>query len=190
MTTLLPSVFIDGREFSIAELSAARLDGHLVGVGSAFAPTGAFIDHRHRAAAIADDVPPGSIVVGRSAAWLHSGHGPMPLPVEIGVSGPATRWSRPFRSARSMRIRPEHREIIGIGDASVATLSPVGTILDLARVSPESGDDVLIRAVLERRGVAAQDVFDALERWTHLPGKRDVFARLESALAPQPPLTR
>lgn len=190
MTTLLPSLLIDGHEFSIAELSAARLDGDVVGVGSAFAPAGALVDHRHRAAAIAADVPPAGIVVGRSAAWLQSGFGRPPLPIEIGVSGPATRWSRPYRNARSMRVRPEHRETVGIAGATVAVLTPVAVVLDLARVAPEAGDDALIRAVLERCGVAMDEVFDALARWTHLPGKREVVARLGSLSAGQPPFTR
>ncbi|RWZ61413.1 hypothetical protein ELQ92_10455 [Labedella populi] len=187
---LLPALFVDGREFSIAELSAARLDGDLVGVGTAYAPIGDLVDHRHRAAAIATDVPPGGIVVGRSAAWLHSGCGRLPLPLEIGVTGPATRWRRPYRSTRSMRIRPEHREVVGIDGSSVVTLSPIATILDLARVGDLASDDTLIRAVAQQRGVSPAEVFAALDGWSHLPGKRDALARLEECFAPQPPLTR
>lgn len=177
-TLLLPALFIGGHEFSIAELSAARLDGDLVVVGAAFAAAGTPIDHRHRAAAIAADVPPGCTVVGRSAAWLHSGSGAAPLPLEIGVAGPTSRWSRPHRSARSMRIRPEHRELVGFGPATVTTLSPVGTIIDLARMPRRRGDDELMRAIASRRGIAADDVLAALDRWTHLPGKREAHARL------------
>jgi hypothetical protein len=190
MTSLLPSLFIDGHEFSIAELSAARLDGDLVGVGAAFVPVGALVDHRHRAASIALDVPPGGIVVGRSAAWLHSGLGAPPLPVEIGVSGPATRWALPHRNARSMRIRPEHREVIGFGEDSVATLSAVATVLDLARAPQRPDDGVIMRAILDRRGATATEVFDALDRWTHLPGKRAVADRLRAVFGAQPPFTR
>lgn len=176
---LLPALFIGGREFSIAELSAARLDGDLVGLAGAFAASGELVDHRHRAAAIAADVPPGTTVVGRSAAWLHGGAGPLPLPVEVGVSGPATRWARPYRSVRSMRIRAEHRELVGLADVVVATLSPVAAVIDLARVDERPGDLRLVHAVIDRRRVSARDVFAALNDWTHLPGKRDVRARLE-----------
>ncbi|RWZ51695.1 hypothetical protein ELQ90_06250 [Labedella phragmitis] len=179
-TPLLPALFIGGHEFSIAELSAARLDGDLVVVGAAFAAAGTPVDHRHRAAAIAADVPPGCTVVGRSAAWLHSGSGEVPLPLEIGVSGPTSRWSRPHRSARSMRIRPEHREIVGIGTAAVLTLSPVATIIDLARMPRRRGDDALLRAVASRRGIPAADVLSALDDWAHLPGKREAEARLRT----------
>ncbi len=179
---LLPSLFIGGHEFSLAELSAARLDGELVGVGHAFAAIGECVDHRHRAASLAADVPPGSTVVGRSAAWLYGGSGPAPRRLELGVAGPATRWATPFRSIRSMRIRPEHRERLGIAGASVAALSPVSTVIDLARISGRPGDERLVSAVMARLALSADDVFAVLDDWTHLPGKQAIAERLENAL--------
>ena len=178
----LPLLLLGGREFSVAELTAARLDGELLAVGDGFAPVGAPVDSRHRAAALLADVPPGYTVVGRSAAWLHGAGGRCPVPVEIGGSGPAARWERPYRSVRTMRIRLDQRLRILVGGLELSTLSPIGTAIDLARIGETTEDAALLAAVMHRCALDRHSIDTALAAWTHLPGKREVRRRLEEAL--------
>ncbi|PSL39462.1 hypothetical protein CLV49_3102 [Labedella gwakjiensis] len=177
----LPLLFIGGREFSIAELSSARIDGELLPVGDGFAPVGEPVGVRHRAAALVGDIPPAYTVVGRSAAWLHGAGGRCPVPVEVGGSGPAARWVRPYRSVRTMRIRDEHRMHVPVGRLSVAVLTPVGTAIDLARIGVSPEDDALLRAIVRRCGLEKAQLLADLDDWTHLPGKRHVAGRIEAA---------
>jgi hypothetical protein len=180
-SSALPLLFHGGREFSVAELSAARLDGELFAVGDAFAPVGEPIDARHRAAALLGDVPPGYTIVGRSAAWLHGAGGRCPVPVEIGGPGPASRWVRPYRSVRTMRIRDGHRVLVPVGRLTVPVLSPVGAVIDLARIVRCPADEALLAAAVRRCGADRDDLLAALDEWTRLPGKREVARRIEAA---------
>jgi hypothetical protein len=177
----IPLLFHGGREFSVAELSAARLDGELFAVGDAFAPVGEPIDARHRAAALLGDVPPGYTIVGRSAAWLHGAGGRCPVPVEIGGPGPSSRWVRPYRSVRTMRIRDGHRVLVPVGRLAVPVLSPVGTVIDLARILRGPEDEALLAAAVRRCGAGHDELLAALDEWTRLPGKREVARRIEAA---------
>lgn len=180
-TPALPLLFIGGHEFSLAELSAARLDGELFAVGDGFVPVGIPIDARHRAAALLGDVPPGCTVVGRSAAWIHGAGGRCPTPVEIGGPGPSSRWVRPYRSVRTMRIREGHRVIVPVGRLTLPVLSPVGTIIDLARIGSSAEDTALMEALARRCDLDGDEVLTALEEWTHLPGKSAVAHRVAAA---------
>jgi hypothetical protein len=182
-TPALPLVFLGGREFSVAELSAARIDGEVVAVGDGFAPIGEPVDMRHRATALLGDLPPGYTVVGRTAAWVHGVGGRCPVPVEVGGSGPSSRWVRPYRSVRTMRIRDDHRVLVAVGRLDVPVLSPVATVIDLARISDSDADSALMTAVVRRCGIDRDSVLGALEDWAHLPGKRVVARRVESVLS-------
>lgn len=178
----LPLVFFGGREFSVAELSSARLDGELLAVGDGFAPIGDPVDARHRAAALLGDVPPGCTIVGRSAAWLHGAGGRCPVPVEVGGPGPSSRWVRPYRSVRTMRIREGHRMFIPVGPSELPVLSPVGTVIDLARIASTPADERLMADVVRRCGVGLDELRRSLEEWTHLPGKGAIARRVEAAV--------
>ncbi|RUR00733.1 hypothetical protein [Labedella endophytica] len=179
----LPLLFFGGLEFSVAELSAARIDGEVVAVGDGFAPVGLPVDVRHRAAALAADVPLGYTLVGRSAAWVHGASARCPVPVEIGGSGPAARWARPYRSVRTMRIRDDHRLVVVVGRIGVPVLSPVATVIDLARLDPTPSEAALMTAVVRRCRLTRESLLDSLDDWTHLPGKRHIAERLRAATA-------
>jgi hypothetical protein len=181
--TALPPLLLADLDLPRTELDAARLDGELVRVGDGFVPVGAPVDARHRAAALAADVPAGATLVGRSAAWVHGAAGRCPIPVEVGSPGPSSRWVRPYRTVRAMRIRSEHREEYGIRDRRIAVLSPVATVIDLLRIPSMPGDVSLLGSLIRRRGIQFVDVLACLDEWTHLPGKRELRARLDGVYA-------
>jgi hypothetical protein len=191
-TPAIPLLFHGGREFSLAELSSARLDGEVTPVGDAFAPLGVPVDVRHRVAALAADVPPGCSIVGRSAAWAHGAVGRCPLPVEVGGAGPSARWERPYRSVRTMRIRHDHLQLVPVGAVGVGVLTPVAAVIDLARIGRSPADDALMVSVIRRCALTRDVLLTAIGEWSRLPGKRRALERIEAALvsARQPPLTR
>ena len=87
-----------GGRLSLAELGAARLDGHVVEVGDAYMPADTVEGADARATSLAIGIPDRMAACGPTAAWIH-GAGTAPPPVHhVRASGglrlrPATRLS-------------------------------------------------------------------------------------------------
>ena len=64
-------LYLPGERLTIPELSAARIDGHLVDLGEGYIPADLIESPSARAAAIAALVPADTAASGPSAAWIH-----------------------------------------------------------------------------------------------------------------------
>ncbi len=62
--------FLPGARLSLPELSAARLDGHVVELGDAYVPADLVEGPTARAASLRHTFPPGTAASGPSAAWI------------------------------------------------------------------------------------------------------------------------
>jgi hypothetical protein len=112
------------------ELSAARIDGHVVEVGDAYVPADLVESADVRASAVATLVQPGAAASGPTAAWIH-GAGDTP-PAVHHVRRCVERRLRPVTSARLVF----HDTVIPASDVQVIggipVSTPVRTMLDLA----------------------------------------------------------
>ncbi|WP_052226684.1 hypothetical protein [Microbacterium mangrovi] len=156
-----PFLYSPGSVLSIAELSAARIDGHVVEVGDAYIPADAAETPALRAASVSGAVPRGCAATHLTAAWIH-GAVPAP-PVRHAVQRTQTGRRRLDQSARvayrDTLIGSE--DLITLGGVAVTT--PTRTLADLARCSdPDSRDAA--RALV---AAGAADP-DAARRWLWL----------------------
>lgn len=123
-------LYFPGQRLSQPELSAARIDGHLVEVGDAYIPADLVEGPDVRASSIAHIIQTGTAASGPSAAWIH-GAGDVPPSVHH-VRRYVERRLRPIMSSRVVfhdTLLPAS-DVILIGGAAVST--PVRTMLDLA----------------------------------------------------------
>ncbi|MFJ4996953.1 type IV toxin-antitoxin system AbiEi family antitoxin [Microbacterium sp. NPDC088619] len=123
-------LYLPGVRLTIPELSAARIDGHLVDLGEGYIPADLIETPSARAAAIATLVPVHTAASGPSAAWIHG----------AGDTPPARHH---VRRAVSHRIRPALPPRVILHDTALArtdvvllggvpVMSPERTMVDLA----------------------------------------------------------
>ena len=123
-------LYLPGGRLAIPELSAARLDGHLIELGEGYIPADLVEGPSARAAAVASLIPTDTAASGPTAAWIHG-------------AGDASPARHHVRRAVQRRIRPDlpprvilHdtavpvSELIWIGGVPVMT--PLRTMVDLA----------------------------------------------------------
>lgn len=123
-------VYLPGGRLTIAELWAARLDGHLVELGEGFIPADLVEGAATRAATLATLIPRGTAASGPTAAWIH-GAGDSP-PARHHVSRAVGRRIRPALHWRVVMHDvpvPEAEQMLLGG---VLTTAPVRTMVDLA----------------------------------------------------------
>jgi hypothetical protein len=143
-----PALFYrPGERLSIAELSAARLDGVVVEVGEGFMPADTVEGADARATGLHALVPTHMAACGPTAAWIH-GAGDAPPPIHHIRRTVPTR----MRVGFSPRVQYHERratpdEVQTIGGISVTT--PHATALELlfSAVGPD-GDESWLRALL------------------------------------------
>jgi hypothetical protein len=126
-----PFLYSPGSVLSIAELSAARIDGHVVEIGDAYIPADAVETPALRAASVSDVVPAGCAATLVTAAWIH---GAVPiLPNRLTVQRARTHGRRLDWSARI----EYHDSLIPAEDlmtlGGLAVTTPTRTLADLAR---------------------------------------------------------
>lgn len=163
-------LYLPGGRLTIAELSAARLDGHLVDLGEGFVPADLVEAPATRAATLSAVIPPGTAASGPTAAWIH-GAGDA-APSRHHVSRAVSRRIRPVLSVRVVmheaQIPLSDQQIVG----GVTTTTPLRTMLDLALAlhrDPGLRPWMIRLAEVDPRLVAdAVDVLDGLGR---VPGK-------------------
>ncbi|WP_298742369.1 SAM-dependent methyltransferase [uncultured Microbacterium sp.] len=125
-----PFLYFSGDGLSLAELTAARLDGDLIDVGEAFMPTDAVETRALRAASLRRLIPTTVALTHASAAWIHGA-----------VSTPPARHTVQRLSRVRMHVRDprliyrDHAvsstDVVEIGGISVT--SPARTLADLVR---------------------------------------------------------
>ncbi|MDQ4212756.1 type IV toxin-antitoxin system AbiEi family antitoxin [Microbacterium sp. ASV81] len=124
---------LPGDRLSGAELSAARLDGHVVELGEAYAPADLVETGALRAASLAPLIAamPEAAFAGMSAAWIH-GAGDAPPHLHEVQSAVGRRLRAPA-SRRILVHDPalDPEDLVRIGGAAVT--APERTLIDLVR---------------------------------------------------------
>lgn len=153
-----PFLYFPGERLSLAELTAACLDGLLTPIGEGFMPADAVETSWMRARSLAPLVGVKWAAVRSSAAWIHGGVGLEP--VRHHLQRASAERARPPRVAgvvtHDVRIAPADVATI----AGVLVASPERTLVDLAR----SGDAVEVAAA-RAWAVADPALVGAAQRW-------------------------
>lgn len=163
------SPLIGTATLSIAELSAARLDGELYPLAEMFCPVDLPPFPATRAAGLAALLPEHAFVERLSAAWLHGALAEPPNPPQFAL--PSGIGARPRRS-RAYALRQvviTERELLLIGGCRVTT--PVRTLVDVL-LDDELGTERAIavaRAVSVATGLSPAAALSALRSRYRLP---------------------
>ncbi|GAA1527064.1 hypothetical protein HD600_002665 [Microbacterium ginsengiterrae] len=167
-----------GALLSLAELTAARIDGVLIEVGDAFMPPDLPEDAAARAASLARLLPAGHALCDASAAWVH-GFGDSP-PVRHRVQRVSSRRGR-VRMSRHVIVherRIGQHEVQTVGSVLVTT--PLRTLTDLVL---SAGDDeesaTRLRTVAAAAGDLVPQARSAIAARSRMPGKHAAIARLD-----------
>jgi hypothetical protein len=183
-----PFLYFAGDRLSGAELSAARLDGHVVELGEGYIPADAVETSALRGGSLIGLLGASLAATHLSAAWVH---GALPQP----PSRHTVQRAVPRRIHQVVDRRLVYRDLqvagadlIRVGGALVTT--PERTLADLARIA----DDLHARAALllsdAEPGLAARATA-WLEQHRSLPGKRAALAFLRGlAVRDQEEVTR
>ncbi|MCI2238989.1 hypothetical protein MO973_29755 [Paenibacillus sp. TRM 82003] len=130
-------------------------------VGDVVVAAGVQADTGVRARALGLLVPPGAVVVGWAAAWVHVG-APLPPPQQVQVVRPGAARHRSVGGVRlvASRCLLDEREVVDV--AGLALTCPARTLLDVARTAPRSA--ARLRELLTASGVDSGDVELAVRR--------------------------
>ena len=123
-------LYLPGGRLAVSELSAARLDGHVVELGEGYIPADLVESPAARASAIAALIPADTAASGPTSAWIH-GAGDVPPPIHH-VRRAVARRIRPVLTAR---VRFHDTALPGdavVQLGGVAVMTPVRTMVDLA----------------------------------------------------------
>lgn len=126
-----PFLFRVGERLTLAELTAARLDGVLVEVGEAYMPADAVETRELRAASLRGLFPIEVAFTHASAAWIH-GVGSQPphlLEVQRAVPKRINAVMDARARYRDIALAPEHVDLV----AGVKVTTLARTVADLAR---------------------------------------------------------
>lgn len=185
-----PALFYHpGERLSLTELSAARLDGHVVEVGEGYMPADTVESSADRAVSVAMLLPPRTAASGPTAAWVH-GAGDRPPAIHhvtrVGRRRPRTRPSvRVVHHERT--LAPDEVQLIGGVPVTTPLVTAVTLLFDLARYG---GDDRWLRALLTGQPeltAAVRTHVDAIER---RPGCQAAKRILAAIVADQEVVTR
>ncbi|GGF23578.1 hypothetical protein [Subtercola lobariae] len=163
---------------SIAELSAARLDGELFDVSDDYASVAEPETIQLRARSLASWVPPQAAVERHSALWVYGVLARPPTPLQLCLGAHST-----LRIATTRRYIVREVALL-VGDvrtfADVQVTSPLRTAVDLSRTS-DVFDQHLIRQLAELirpERLTIADFERRLSASRNLPHKKLALARL------------
>lgn len=178
MTPRLSAV-LSCHDLPSAELGAARLDGEVFAIDECFSPIDEIEGREHRAMAIRQSFPARLIAERLSAAWVL---GATPHPPR------RHQFCVPIDSRVRPQVSPRFtvREVV-IGEGDMLTLAgqvvttPLRTIVDLARFSPEFGtaERAAVAMLLYLGGLELRECREQILGRRKLPGKTVTLARLE-----------
>ncbi|MFT4231136.1 MAG: type IV toxin-antitoxin system AbiEi family antitoxin [Microbacterium sp.] len=165
-------VYFAHDRFSPAELSAARLDGHLVELGEGFVPADAVETPALRAASLAPLVDDRLAATHLSAAWVHGAVDEPPA--QHAVQRAVGHRIRPVVDHRVVYrdVQLDARDVVRIGGVLVTT--PVRTLADLARQSASGPDGAQVAEAISRLAAhagAAREGIARLAQQDAVPGK-------------------
>lgn len=174
-------LYLPGDRLTIPELSAARIDGHVVDLGEGYIPADLIESPGARAAAIATIVPIDTAASGPSAAWIH-GAGDSP-PARHHVRRAVTHRIRPVLAPRVILhdTALPRAHVVMIGGVPVMTAERTMVDLALGLHRDESLRRwMLLLAHAEPSLVPAALL--ALDAMIRVPGKRAGRGALERLL--------
>ncbi|TIH37680.1 hypothetical protein D4765_07785 [Subtercola vilae] len=164
--------------FSVAELSALRLDGEVFAVDEEYASVAEPETVLLRAQAALRSTPRWGILERRSALWLYGALGRAPTPHQVCVEAQSSRRAS---SSHDFEIR---EVVLGAGDVvlvgGVAVTSLIRTVIDIARTAQtfESTTVAALAALLVTSGVSFDDIASRLRPARGLPHKLVALHRL------------
>ncbi|MEJ1092643.1 hypothetical protein [Microbacterium istanbulense] len=123
-------LYLPGTRLSLPELTAARLDGHVVELGDAYVPADTVEGVDARAASVAAGIPDRMGACGPTAAWIH-GAGLLPPPVHH-VRRIAEGRFRPGVGHAVIVHEPALEPPDGVQISGVVVATPLFTGLELA----------------------------------------------------------
>lgn len=166
-------LYFGGERLSEAELSAARLDGHLVALGDGYLAADAVESPALRAASLRPLLGDDTAATHESAAWILGAIDTPPARHSVQrIVAVRTRYRRTDpRCVYRTTLLPES-DLIRI--AGVAVASPVRTLVDLSR---ENADSPAVRGILRMFPGAREGALARLSAHI-LPGKRAAIDRL------------
>jgi hypothetical protein len=168
-------LYFAGDRLSLAELSAARLDGHVVELGDAYIPADAVETRELRAGSLRELLGDALAATHLSAAWVHGArHEPPPRhTVQRAVSRRLHHVMGQRLLYRDLTIDPDDLLLIG----GVWVTTPLRTLADLARV-----DDAEHRRAARQLAAMQTGSAVAAIRWLEehgaLPYKRSALRLL------------
>lgn len=173
-----PDVLLPGARLSVAELSAARIDGVLTELGEGYIAADDIDDARHRAASLRTVLPSGFVAFGPSAAWVHGAGAAPPTRHHLQSAG-----HRRGRLPRGLTARlhdsaapADAQERIG----DVVVTSIVRTFQDLALgIGRESDFRRWTHLLAQTHPDALPAAIEALRSRARVPGKRAALELLE-----------
>ncbi|WP_439593311.1 hypothetical protein [Microbacterium sp.] len=170
-----PFLYFADDRLSPAELSAACLDGHLVGLGDAYLPADAVETAALRAGSLRGILGETLAATHLSAAWIHGALAEPPA--RHTVQRAVTRRVHAPLAPRIVYRDPavDHADLVRIG--GVAVTSAVRTLADLARVADAAHDRAAALLAAEVDGLALRAVAWLDDR-ASLPHKRRARQRL------------
>ncbi|WP_438352963.1 type IV toxin-antitoxin system AbiEi family antitoxin [Microbacterium sp. CJ88] len=175
-----PFLYFAGDRLSGAELSAARLDGHLVELGEGYIPADAVETRALRAASLTGLLGASLAATHLSAAWVHGALPAPPARHTVQRAVPRRLHTVIDRRLIYRDLQVADADLLRIGGVRVT--SPERTLADLSRIA----DDTYTRAALL---LAATDVSLPgraarwLEQHRSLPMKRSALAFLRGLAA-------
>lgn len=130
-------------------------------VGDVVVAAGTVLDAGLRARALAPLVPPGTVVVGSAAAWVHLG-AVVPAPTTVVCVGARTtaRTSTAGVVVQQSRARRPEGDVVRLGGLELT--GPARTLVDVARGAPALAPRVAL--ALSAAGLTPEDLRAALDR--------------------------
>lgn len=165
-------------DLPLAELTAARLDGELFAVDSAFCPIDEIEQPRHRLRALGVGLHERLIAEQLSAAWVWGAlatppqHHQFCAVIDSRVSRSVVAW-RTVREVVLTAAEVSHLDGLGV-------TTPLRTAVDLLRFSDEFGarEHRIVRQLMRIGGFSIAQCMAAMDERRNLPGKRRAASRL------------
>ncbi|MFN3950431.1 hypothetical protein [Microbacterium sp.] len=176
-----PFLFFPDERLSLAELTAACLDGWLVPLGEGFMPADAAETTWMRARSLAPLLDDRWGAVRRSAAWVHGGVAEEPSRHHLQRIRESRVRSRHDPRAVFHDVRLPSADLQRIGGTAVST--PARTLVDLAR-SDDPDDTAAARAWADHDPVVAAHAEQWLHRHPRFPHARRAAHVLGGVAAP------
>lgn len=179
-----PLIYLPGERLSVAELSAARLDGDLVEIGEGYMPADAVESTATRAASLRSICGSRLVVGSWSAAWVY-GALPEPPSRHSVMRGAAHRVGNLIdRRAIFHDVGVEDRDVSDV--EGVLVTSPLRTVIDVARRirDPEHRERAtsVVGAMIGAGLVDPREAISRIGSGARLPGSQAARRELERHL--------